>query len=509
MPASPTAIAILNFGRLLHEEERRHHTDRDSAKLRQTEEQLIERMQHDRSPSLRQILNFNVDRPIEPLVLRVLAYTSYINLCTTRLGIGVGEIVNAVAGEEPAAALETRQVVSRLLIARQLTLKSGGTVELGQPLLTFLAGGKDSPPLVLTEWTLHAALRNARVQAERKKARDPVAITALPTAKQLATRIAADVIGLHGQIRTISCRIALHMRRAALLRCRKDPKSPNESILCIGRSGVGKTWLLECAGRSCGLPFAVTDSNDLTAEGYIGLSVDDPIKGLITAANNDIETARYGVCMYDEWDKRRVSGWEFGERDVGGASVQQAVLRLIEGTVIQVGGRRGAYDCAPVMFDSHGTFFAFAGAFTGLDTLLQKRVGGGIGFSGGTGQAKQARFLYDALQDFGLIAEFCNRLTAVLIFPSPTIQQLTEIANKSVIPSYNRLLSACEAKIEINDDGVRLLAEYALESETFARGLKSVISALIEDLVFEGRQGSVKFGIAEVRRALDGLCVEN
>src|SRR5204862_7341692 len=100
-------------------------------------------------------------------------------------------------------------------------------------------------------------------------------------------------------------------------------------------------------GKGGGVPFAAVDSTCRPSEGYAGLNVDDALQQVIIAAHRDVEQARFGICFFDAWDKKRVSGWEFGARDVAGASVQQAVLRLIEGCEFQVGGRKGSFDWAP------------------------------------------------------------------------------------------------------------------------------------------------------------------
>jgi hypothetical protein len=135
MPRSPIAVAILEFGRLLHSEERRHRSDRDSARLKEPEVQLIEGILREKSPTLRAALDYNVSKPIEPLALRTLAYVAFINVCSTRYALCLAEIIKAVAGDDPAAVLEARQTVSKLLVSRQLTLKGCDSIELGKPLM--------------------------------------------------------------------------------------------------------------------------------------------------------------------------------------------------------------------------------------------------------------------------------------------------------------------------------------------------------------------------------------
>src|ERR1017187_311863 len=390
--------------------------------------------------------------------------------------------------------IEARRTITQLLIAKQLVLRdhTSNCIELGNPMLDLLAGGREATPLEITERELWRRWQKEKAAEAKRKAK--ASFEHLPTAKQIATKLAESVIGLDEQVRTFACRIALHQRRAALIRTDNDPGSPNESLLFIGASRCGKTWLAETAGRVCGLPFGAISSTDLTAEGYVGLSVDDAVRAVITAANNDVEVARFGLCFFDEFDKKRTSGWEYGSRDVGGASVQQAVLRLTEGCEFQVGGRRGGFDWYPGNINTRGMFFIFAGAFIGLEELLGKHAAHGIGFRSRQNGSRQQQFLYDALQDYGMIPEFCTRLTGVLVFPSPTVAQLVQIAKCAVIPSYQKLLAGCGADIQVTGDGIALMAQSALESGTFARGLKTVIARLVEDAVFEERRGAIQFG---------------
>jgi ATP-dependent Clp protease ATP-binding subunit ClpX len=502
-PPVSAAAVILDYGRLLHEEDQRRNTDRNPAHLQEVEEQLIARLSTEKNTLLKSALNFHISNPIDPLTLRVLAVVAYLELCTDWQSVPIGYVAKAVACGEPAEMIEARRTITQLLIAKQLVLRdnTGNCIELGQPMLDLLAGGKQATPLEITERELWRRWNKEKAAEAKRKAR--ASFENLPTAKQIAAKLAESVIGLDEQVRTFACRIALHQRRAALIRTDNDPGSPNETLLFVGPSGCGKTWLAETAGRDCSLPFGAISSTDLTAEGYVGLSVDDAVRAVITAANNDVEVTRYGICFFDEFDKKRTSGWEYGSRDVGGASVQQAVLRLVEGCEFQVGGRRGSFDWYPGNINTRGMCFIFAGAYIGLDELLGKRSTHGIGFGNRQDGSRQQQFLYDALVDYGMIPEFVNRLTGILVFPPPTIEQLVQIAMRSVIAAYRRLLAASGADLQVTSGAIQLMAECALETGTYARGLKTIVARLIEDAVFEERRGAIQFGAAEVTRAVE------
>ena len=493
---SPAATAILQFGRTIHAEAQRPAAERDPQHVETAEARLIEQLATDDNPLLKPALMFHVSKPLDPLVLRVLSLVAFIELGTNCCAT-VSDVANAVADHEPSKLLEARQTITRLLYAKRLSLQPDTVLELGQPMLALLTGGGSAMPLAVTPRELQAHWQRAAAAAAKRQAQaDP---QSLPTARQLEALISQTVIGLQEQVRTVACRFALHLRRSALIRGGNDPGSPNECLLLIGPSGCGKTFLAECAGRVSGLPFGSVSATDMSAQAYIGLSVEDSIKPLITAAGGDAERARFGVALVDEIDKKAAAPTSW--RDVGGSCVQQEFLRLMEGTTFQVGGRRGGFDDIPVQFNSRGTLFLFAGAYSGIERLMDKRSNG-IGFGGEAAGRRRQAALYEALEQYGMLAEWLNRLTAVLVFPEPTVAQLVDIANRSVIPSFNRLLVTCLCGIEPEPSAIRLLAQVARDSRTYARGLKSVIAKVVEDAIYDEKVGTLRISPTEIRRAI-------
>jgi hypothetical protein len=167
---------------------------------------LLTRLSTDKNNLLKPALNFNAGKPIDPLPLRVLAVVAYLELCTDWQMVAIGYVVKVVTSGEPAQTIEARQAVSRLLIAKQLVVRehTSNCVELGQPMLDLLSGGKEATPLEITESDLWRRWRKAKASFE-----------SLPTAKQLAAKLSESVIGLDEQVRTFACRVALHQRRAS------------------------------------------------------------------------------------------------------------------------------------------------------------------------------------------------------------------------------------------------------------------------------------------------------
>ena len=233
----------------------------------------------------------------------------------------------------------------------------------------------------------------------------------------------------------------------------------------------------------------------------VGLDVDEVLKGLVTSAGGDVNVARFGIGTVDEIDKVRSSGWEHGSKDVNGASVQAGLLRLVEGAQCVCGGRRSTDDYA-VRFNTVGTMFVLCGAFVGLDKLLASRAGCAIGFGSDVSESKQARYVRDALIDYGMLDQLINRTTGVIVVPEPSRKDLEEILTRSVIPSNNRLLAAMGVQIEVTGEAIRLMASHAHETQMYARGLKALASRLVEDIVYNETKGTVKLVASDVRAVI-------
>jgi ATP-dependent Clp protease ATP-binding subunit ClpX len=282
--------------------------------------------------------------------------------------------------------------------------------------------------------------------------------------------------------------------------------------LLIGQSGTGKTHIAETFGKLCGLPFASLSASNFTATGYVGLDPDDALKTLIRTVGDPrdpqvLEKARYGVLFMDEWDKRR-SHSDTGI-DVAGSQVQYEYLRLISGTKLTLGARRYERDDHPIEFNSNGTFFVFAGAFVGLEQIIKRmaKTQSSIGFGGfsGTTPLRATPKIYDALQSYGLIPEFLNRVSAVIAMKPLDDADLIQIAisQHGVIPTYNRILAKQGLTIAIDPAGLADMAAFCVQTKLFARGIRLVVAALVEDLVFNEAKGEVVLSVGAVRQAIE------
>jgi ATP-dependent Clp protease ATP-binding subunit ClpX len=331
--------------------------------------------------------------------------------------------------------------------------------------------------------------------------------------KALFNQMKEYVVSNDSACRLLSVRGSLHLHRRDLLRNGVEAGS-NECILLIGQSGTGKTHIAETFGKLCGLPFCSLSASNFTATGYVGLDPDDALKTLIRSAGDPkdpqtLEKARYGVLFMDEWDKRR-SHTDTG-LDVAGSQVQYEYLRLISGTKLTLGARRYERDEQAIEFNSNGTFFVFAGAFAGLDQIVkrlaktQSSIGfGGVHSVGGRSSLGNSPKIYDALQDYGLIPEFLNRVTAVIAMKPLDEADLIQIATSQhgVIQTYNSILAKQGLTIAIDQKGLAEVAAFCVETKLFARGIRLVVSALIEDLVFNEAKGKTVLSVEAVRQAI-------
>ena len=324
------------------------------------------------------------------------------------------------------------------------------------------------------------------------------------TARQIADKIAARVVGMQegGQLDVISGRLAMHMRRAKMLAAGQDPGTPNESVLVLGESSTGKSWICEQSGIATGLPQASANAAEMSASGYVGLSVEDGLRGLYLNSKCRPEVCRFGVMTFDEITKKAGSQ---NESAVNSTAVLNEMLRLVQGQETQVGGKRSGNEPS-FTINTYGMFFFLCGHAPGLDHLIEKRLGGkSIGFGNDKSRSGTRGILLDALEDYGLPAELLNRLTAIVTTPTPSIQSLCKAATspKGVIQSYARLLDNGDFRFQ--DKAVIEMAEHCRATRLYYRGIASIVSALAAEALTSERRGSIIVTPADVRRVVNGM----
>jgi ATP-dependent protease Clp ATPase subunit len=247
----------------------------------------------------------------------------------------------------------------------------------------------------------------------------------------------------------------------------------------------------------------------MTSEAFIGGKIDDLFKALVVKAKGDVQTARFGIAFTDEWDAKAAEGLSVGGHTSGGNGreantlcIQQEFLVPMQGAEFIISGKRSME--RPIMFDSRGTFFAFAGAFAGLSELIRKKNGQAcIGFATPAGtRTKKREYILDAISEYGYLKTWTNRLSALIFLPDPTQRSLEIAASHGVLDSTNAILGELGIQLFPHPNAIPRMAEFALESRAFYRGLKSVWWSLAESAVSAGAKGTVMVTAADVDAAI-------
>ena len=478
--------------------------------------------------NLRSVLDVRRDLIPDPLDIRLVAYVAWHSLTSEPIGTSVAVLSIAVGMGSVEDMIQARHAIRYMLVSRTgvLVLKDQTALLPGDKLIRLLSGD-NRLPIIFTEETL----KNEAEAGQRMKDSDiqkkcsPPTASPVPSAqrspanatsvgnldspKAIFNSLRQSVLGMDDTdtLRRFSIAMSLHLRRASQFRQGHIPPGGNQTLLVAGPSGVGKTFMIEEFCKMANIIYTIGNLAECTSSGYAGIDLADILAGLFRTRPKREEVEAGGIVCFDEADKRK-SNNRNGDFDATGSGVQAEMLRVIEGTDIQIGGRRTS-DGGRFMLSTRGLAFCLVGCFEQVTLAMnsQAKAKQPLGFGSRVESVGHAPDIREALTTY-FMPELCNRIVTVLYIRPPSLEALFQIvtAPNGILAKQNQTLQASGGlTLKPDEQAVKEICAYAHSSKTFARGTRSLLQKLSEDALFEEWRGELVIGAGEVRKAIDGL----